>query len=182
MGEVHTHLIVMWRVVTPWKDLRKRHIMYLANRILGPRIREKVRGELGLTYTISTKFISNPAYPTMSALVVDCTTNPNRVTKVMDAVKAVVAEFALEGPTDTEMKNFLRQVSYNLERRLYKPDLWIYFLKDLEYRNKSLEGIVNLANTVMSFTKGELLAEVQKVVRDENLAVVIAAPKTSKLE
>ena len=168
---------LVWRAA-PWKELRRRRIMSLARRILKSRIRVRIRRELGLTYTAFTELIVSPAYPAISALRVSFTTNPDKISQAVATAKAAVEKFASEGPTDREMKTVRRQIRHDLEMRLHKPDFWVDLLTDLEYHNRRLESVVGLVDTMTSFTRQDILAEIQKVVRPENLAVVIATPKT----
>ena len=154
--------------------------MFMAARILERRIRREIREDRGLTYSAETYVHPSRVYPDMSALYVDFTADPDKVSEAVMIAKKTVEEFAAEGPTDEEVETVRKQLRNSLETMLKEPRFWAYILADMEYHGTSLENVVGLVDKLMAFSKADIAAQVRKVVVPERFALVIAKPKAAE--
>lgn len=173
------HPILLWRSA-PWQDVRGRRLMFIAARILERRIRKEIREDRGLTYSADTYVHPSRVYPDMSALYVDFTADPEKVTEAVEVAKRTVEEFAAGGPTDEEVETVRKQLSNSLETMLKEPQFWVYILADLEYHGTRLQDIVGLVDKLMAYSKTDIAEQVRKVVVPERFALVIATPKAAE--
>jgi zinc protease len=171
------HPILMWRCAH-WQDVRGRRLMSMASRILERRIRKVLREERGLTYSTSTYAQSSKVYPEMSALYVEFTTDPDKVTEAASVAQALVEQFAAEGPTDEEMETVRKQIQNSMETMLKEPRFWVGLLADLEYHGTDLEDVHDALDKYLAFTKAEIAAEIKKTVVPGRFAMVLARPKS----
>lgn len=173
------HPILLWRSA-PWHDVRGRRLMFMAARILERRIRKEIREDRGLTYSAETYVHPSRVYPDMSALYVDFTADPEKVTEAVEIAKRTVEEFAAGGPTDEEVETVRTQLRNSLETMLKEPQFWVYILADLEYHGTRLQDIVGLVDKLVAYTKADIAEQVRKVVVPEHFALVIATPKSEE--
>lgn len=171
------HPILLWRG-PHWQDVRGRRLMFQAMRILESRVRQELREDRGLTYSASTYVNPSRVYPDVSALFVEFTTDPEKMTEAMALVRTVVERFAAEGPSDEELETARKQFVNIFETTIKDPRFWVNLLGDLEYHASKLEDIDGVVEKVLAFTKEEILAEVRKTVRPERFAMIVARPKT----
>ncbi|MDE0208060.1 MAG: insulinase family protein [Candidatus Tectomicrobia bacterium] len=173
------HPILLWRSA-PWHDVRGRRLMFMAARILERRIRKEIREDRGLTYSAETYVHPSRVYPDMSALYVDFTADPEKVTEAVEIAKRTVEEFAAGGPTDEEVETVRTQLRNSLETMLKEPQFWVYILADLEYHGTRLQDIVGLVDKLVGYSKADIAEQVRKVVVPERFALVIATPKSEE--
>jgi zinc protease len=169
------HPILMWRSA-PWEDVQGRRLMYLASQILERRVRQEVREQRGLTYSTSTYTRPSKTYPAMSALYVEFTADPDKVDAAAAVAKAVVEQFATEGPTDTEVDTVRKQIRNSMETALKEPGYWVELLATLEYHHTRLEDVDGLVNKLAALSREAIAAEIRKAVIPERSAMIIARP------
>jgi zinc protease len=169
------HPILLWRSA-PWQDVQGRRLMFVASRILERRVRQAVREERGLTYSTATYAQSSKVYPATSALSVEFTADPEKVSEAVAVAKAVVERFAAEGPTDEEMETVRKQLQNNLETMYKEPRFWIDVLSDLEYHGTRLEDLDGAIAKILALRKEDIAAEMRKTVVPERFALIIARP------
>jgi zinc protease len=170
------HPILLWRSAD-WQDVRGRRLMIVASRILERRVRQAVREERGLTYSTSTYAQPSKVYPATSALYVEFTADPDKVTEAAALAKSVVERFAAEGPTDAEMETVRKQLQNSLETMYKEPRFWIDVLSDLEYHGTQLADMEGAIDKFLAFSKEDVAAEIRKTVVPERFAMIIAHPK-----
>jgi zinc protease len=168
--------ILLWRCAD-WQDVRGRRLMSIASLILERRVSRAVREERGLTYSTWTYARHSKVYPGTSALYVEFTTDPDKVTEAVALARSVVERFAAEGPTDVEMDTVRKQLQNTLETTYKEPRFWIDVLADLEYHNTKLEDLDGAIEKYLAFSKDEVAAEMRKTVVPERFAVIMARPK-----
>ena len=168
--------ILMWRSA-PWSDVQGRRIGYLMARILETRMREEIRETRGLTYSTATFVQPNKVYPSMSALYVQFTTDPDKVTEAVRIARSVVDTFAAEGPTDTEMQTVRTQMKNAIETMLQEPRFWVNLLADLDYYGTHLEDVHHLLDKVLAINKTDVIQALQQIVKPERFGMVIGQPK-----
>ncbi len=170
--------LLMWRSA-PWSDVKGRRISYLVARILETRMREEIREKRGLTYSTSTYVRPARVYPSMSALYVQFTADPDKVQEAVRIARSVVETFAAEGPTDAEMQTVRKQMTNTIETMMQEPRFWVNLLSDLDYHGTHLSDVHGLLDKILAFTKADVTAAAQKTVRPERFGVVIGQPKAS---
>jgi zinc protease len=168
----------MWRSA-PWQDVRGRRLTYLASRILERRVRQQIREDRGLTYSTATYARSERIYPEMSALYVQFTTDPDKVTEAVCLARSVVETFATEGPTDAEMATLRKQIQHTMTTQLQEPHFWVNLLADMDYHGTKLEDVDSLVEKLLRYSKEEIAATIKKTIQPERFAVVIGRPKTA---
>jgi len=168
--------ILLWRCAD-WQDVRGRRLMSIASRILERRVRQEVREERGLTYSTFTYARPSKVYPDTSALYVEFTADPDKVTEAVALAKSVVERLAAEGPTDAEMETVRKQLQNDLGTMYKEPRFWVEVLSDLEYHGTKLADLDGVIEKFLAFSKDEVAAEMRKTVVPERFAIIMARPK-----
>jgi predicted Zn-dependent peptidase len=112
----------------------------------------------------------------MSALYVEFTADPDKVDAAAAVAKAVVEQFATEGPTDTEVDTVRKQIRNSMETALKEPGYWVELLATLEYHHTRLEDVDGLVNKLAALSREAIAAEIRKAVIPERSAMIIARP------
>ncbi len=168
--------ILLWRCAD-WQDVRGRRLISIASLILERRVRQALREERGLTYSVYVYAQSSKVYPGTSALYVEFTTDPEKATEAAVLVKSVVERFAAEGPTDAEMDTVRKQLQNDMETTYKEPRFWVNVLADLEYHSTKLEDLEGAIEKYLAFSKDDVAAEIRKTVVPERFAMIMARPK-----
>jgi len=168
--------ILLWRCAD-WQDVRGRRLMAIASLILERRVQREVREERGLTYSTWTYARPSKVYPGTSALYVEFTTDPEKVTEAVALARSVVERFAAEGPTEAEMDTVRKQLQNTLETTYKEPRFWSEVLADLEYHGTRLEDLEGAIEKFLAFSKDDVAAEIRQTVVPERFAVIMARPK-----
>ena len=171
------HLMLLWRCAD-WQDVRGRRLINLVSQILERRLRREIREERGLTYSTSVYARPNKVYPSMSALYVEFTTDPEKVDEALRVARSVVETFAAEGPTAEEVQTVHKQFKNSVETMLKEPSFWVELLADLEYHHTRLEDVEHLLDEVLAFTQADIAAEARKTITPGRFITVIGRPKT----
>ena len=113
------HLMLLWRCAD-WQDVRSRRLIHLVSQILERRLRQEIREARGLTYSTSLCASQQDLSPLMSALYVEFTTDPGKLTKQC-RWRGIVEKFAAEGPTAEEVHTVHKQFKNSVETMLKEP-------------------------------------------------------------
>lgn len=149
----------------------------LANHALGrsslsSRLGLKVRDELGLTYGIYSYFPN--AGLGAGPWLVGVTTNPQNVTKTIEATKGVIAKYRKEGITDKELElakssmigSYLVHLATNPEIAERLTDASFYHLGDHYVQERAAK--------IRKVTKAQVNAMIQKYFDPERLTIAVA--------
>jgi zinc protease len=168
--------MLMWRSAA-WQEVRGRRLIHLIARILEGRLREEVREKHGLTYSVSVFARPSKIYPSLSALHVAFTADPNHVSEAVRVARSVVEQFAATGPTDEEVNTVRKQLKNSINTMLKRPRFWVNLLSDLEYHGTHLEDVVGLLDQILAFSRSDIAAEAKKVITPERFILVVGNPK-----
>jgi hypothetical protein len=69
--------------------------------------------------------------------VAQAPTDPERAETLAREVEAMYAHFAAEGPTPEELTVARRQLVAQLDEQLERPEFWVDWLSDLDYRART---------------------------------------------
>lgn len=163
-----------------WSAVKDRRILQIAAEILNPRLRESIREERGLTYSIFCFARAAEAYPGTGMLMVWFTADPEKAAQAAGLVREEVERFAREGPTDEEMATVRKQFAKSIETSQQEPSYWVNVLGELEYRGTVLQDVKTAMEAYTSYTREELTEVVGRYVTPQRRLQVIALPAAAE--
>jgi zinc protease len=165
-----------WRGAT-WKDVKEKRLLQMASQILGVRLREEIRENRSLTYSIFCHAFPSRVYDGTGMLMATFTADPDKAAEATKLSRDIMEKFAADGPTDAEMSTVRKQYEKSLETQMKEPSYWLGILAELEYRGTKLSDVKELQQKMQSYTKEEMMEVVKKYLKEEGRLQVIALPK-----
>jgi len=168
--------LVGWRGAD-WKDVKDRRALQVAAQILRGRLRDQVRSERGLTYTPFCYSRAAKEYPGTGLFAAVFTADPGEAASTTELVRAIVEQFAKDGPTDAEMATVRKQFANLIETQQKEPGYWSNVLADLDYHGTRLSDVKEALEAYTGYTARELRAVLNDYITDRRHIQVIAMPK-----
>ena len=142
------------------------------------RVRDEVRGALGLSYSPSATFMPFGGFYDFALLqaTVDCT--PSDVRQVATAVEATAARFATEGATAEELEGARGILRRQLRRAFHQNDFLVNILKRTQEQPGRIEEVVALRDGLVDkLTLEEINIWAAKILPVTNCRTVAIVPK-----
>jgi zinc protease len=156
-----------------------RDALDLAAASLADRLRQALRVQRGLTYSVDVDTEPQAALRGTGAIVVSLSTDPRRAREAARLARQVVERFAAEGPTPDELATARRQVANRRAVVAHRVSAWADRLAVLDYRRRDLGDLVD-PDGAGSVTAGEVRAVVARYVRGgERSVTMVATPKSN---
>jgi zinc protease len=165
-----------WRGAN-WTEVKKRRLLSIASEVLSARLREEIREERGLTYSIHCYARPAQAYPGNGFLGLTFTADPEKASEAADAARQVVEDFARQGPTAEEMETVRKQFANIIETSQKEPTYWASVMSDMDYRGTHLWDVKQALHDYTSYTRADMMEAVADCVREDRRIQVIALPE-----
>ncbi|MCZ7645832.1 MAG: insulinase family protein [Planctomycetota bacterium] len=147
-----------------------------ASMILRGRLREEIRENKSLTYSIGSFADSSSMFFDGGLLGTVFSADPAKVEEATKLSKEVILKFAAEGPTDEELETTHKQFKTELDKNYEEPGTWVSILGDLDFHGNKLEYVKQHIAEMSTFTKDALMAVVKKYLVEDRYRQVIATP------
>jgi len=168
-------VLVGWRGAD-WRDVKDRRVLQLAAQIMETRLREAIREERGLTYSIFCRARPAVAYPGTGLFFAYFTADPDNAQEAAELTRALIRQFAQEGPTEEEMDVVHRQFANQIETSQKEPSYWASILSDLDYHGTSLADVKEAMEMYTSYTREDVMQVLAGYLTEERRIQVIALP------
>lgn len=168
-------VILGWRGAD-LRDVKATNGMILISRILQSRLREEIRENQGLTYSIGCFNSPGMFYEDSGFLAAYLTTDPAKAPKAAQITREVMENFVLQGPTEKEWETVQKQLQVSLKDQMLKPGYWSSVLADLDYRGRKLKDVKRLREAMAEYTIKDLKKVLKKFFTDERYLQVISLP------
>ena len=169
-------VLVAWRG-PDYHQTKDRHCMEMAAQILSSRLHKEIREERQLTYSAHCFSQAKQGFTNRGMLMSYFTTKKETARDAANLCKKVMMEFALNGPTQTELDTVRKQFKTNITTLMEKPSFWTSWLTDLNFHNKSLDDAPKLLETFMSYTAKDIHETVKTYFKEANSIVLVAVPE-----
>ncbi len=169
-------VLVGWRGAD-WRDVKDRRVLQLAAQIMETRLREGIREQRSLTYSIFCQAKPGIAYPGTGLFFAYFTADPDKAAEAADLTRSMIQQFAQEGPTAEEMDVVHRQFANEIETSQKEPGYWASVLSDLDYHGTKLADVKEALEMYTSYTREDVMEVLGKYLTDERRVQVIALPK-----
>ena len=153
--------IVVWGIPGMGTDISRARRFNIVTEILGDRMRDKIREELGATYSPSTGSQPSEVFPDFGNLIGFSIAKPEDLEKINDITVQLGAELAEKGANADELDRAIKPVLSSLEKSLRDNNYWLHTvlsrsqsephrlewarLRDADYEGITLEEINALA-------------------------------------
>jgi zinc protease len=165
-----------WRGAN-WTEVKDRRLLQIASRILTSRLREEIREDRGLTYTIWCVARAARGFPGTGHITVQFTADPDGAAEVAEIARGVVQQFAREGPTEEEIATVRRQFANIIETSQKKPGYWVGLLSEMDYRGTKLADVKNALQAYTSYTREDMMEVLARYVVPARRLEAIALPR-----
>ncbi len=155
----------------------------ILNDVLAERLFEKVRQELGATYTPIVKSCSPGAFPDYGYIEADLLVEPKQAGEIGPLVAKIASELAAGSISDDEFQRAIKPQLSSLEQIDQSNDYWIGLLGHCQEHPEFLDRARQLKAEVSSITKQEIEALARKYLAAGHATVisVVPAPNVSEV-
>ncbi len=169
-------VMVGWRGAD-WADVEDRRLLQIASQILQSRLRDEIREERGLTYSIFCYAGAAREYPGTGRFVSLFTADPERAEEAAELARQIMRDFAGEGPTPEEMATVRRQFANIIETQQQEPSYWASVMADMDYRGTRLQDVKQAMDEYISYTAEQMLDVLGRYVTETGSIRIIAVPR-----
>ena len=146
----------------------------LINEMLGgsfaSRLNQRVRDDLGLTYSIYSTLDTKKSAG--SWIISTFSKNPT-AQQTVDEVFNVMKKFVEEGATEAELSAAKNLVKAQLPRALETADRLAYNLIALDFYGVGVDYLINFNNTIDSYTLSDINKTLRQYLKPEQMQVLI---------
>ncbi len=171
----YARIFLGWRTA-PWGEVHKRRMFHLASLILNQRLRREIRERRGLTYSTYCAMNASKAYPALSWLGASFTTAPEHTDEAAEVTRALIKDFAWNGPTQDELQTARHQMTHTVQQTQSQSAYWSHMLAELDYHHSSLNDLKNVLHAYQTYTRENLMATVRPFIVESNRFQFIAIP------
>lgn len=159
------------------RDVRDSRLLFLAARLLSTRMNRTIREDRQLVYSIGAWSQPASEYPGLGRFTAQAPTDPAKATALAEAIEALYASFAQDGPSAEELAVARRQMANVLDETMKDPDFWSRRLAALEYRGLKLTDVLQAPAAYQAFTGDEVREAFARYYRPESRFRVIITPR-----
>jgi zinc protease len=157
-------------------DTPARRRMQLATQILNTRLMKVIREERQLGYSPGCGVSPGREFPGYGTFTAISPTAPEKVEQLIAGFDEVVSAFAQHGPTDEEVAVAKKQIANTLDDQMKSPAFWTSQLSQLNYRDLSLDDIMNAQADYQTFTPDSIRETFARFATPENSMRVVVRP------
>jgi zinc protease len=161
-------------------DVQGRRRMQLASKVLSSRMITRLREEQQLVYSISASSSPAAAFPGFGLFMAASLTEPAKAQALADAIDAMFAEFAQDGPTKEEVEVARKQMANSLDENMREPRFWLGQLSDLTYRGIDLADVVADPEAYQTITAADIKNAFGTCYTDDSRIIVSVKPRDSE--
>ncbi len=155
----------------------------VANTVLGrgfvSRLMDRIRDELGLTYSISSQFDSRKQ---RGPFVISTFTRNEKVGTAITEVLKLLKEFKEKGISDAELEATKRYLLGVFPQAIDTPEKLAYNLLVLKYYGISDSYLENYAKVISSFERDEINEAISKHIHPQKLKILVYGKKREIIE
>jgi zinc protease len=154
----------------------------ILNAVLSERLYEKVRQELGATYTPIVTNFSPSVFPDYGFIEADLTVDPKQAAEIGPLVAKIAADLAAGSVSDDEFQRAIKPLLSSLDQVDQSNDYWIGLLGHCQEYPMFLDRARQLKTQVSSITKSEIEALARKYLAAGQATVVSVVPASASRE
>jgi zinc protease len=164
-----------------FEDVRRRNLSFLGT-IVDDRLRLEVRERLGAAYSPGAGAESSRVFPGLGGIIIQAAGDPQKVTELVDACRAVAADLATNGVTEEEVLRLSEPILNQLRDAQRTNGFWLTLLDEAQSRPASLVS----ARTVLPFyenlSPADLSALAAEYLQPERASVLVVLPEEEVIE
>src|SRR5690606_15271573 len=135
-------------------------------RILGTRLRERLREALGGTYSVNVRSELSSVPQPRYAIHITYDAAPDRAEEMRRAVFEEVERLRKAGPTREEISNLREEFARQFELALKNNQFWLNLIMRYDQLDRPLAGLVDYSDDVTSRLTAELVREMGRQYLD----------------
>jgi len=162
-----------------WADVDDRRLLNMASRIINTRMIKRLREQEQLVYGIGVRVSPGTAFRGYGTIGAGATTDPDKATRLAEAINEMMVDFAQNGPTEEEMQVVRGQISNSIEEQMREPSYWEFNIADMILRDTDLDDVNAGMAPYDAFTAAQVRDSVAKYYKDDSRFTVIIRPDTS---
>ena len=163
-------------------QLTDTRLLSMASRILSTRMLEEVREDEQLVYSPGVASYPDDTYPGFGLFFAFGFTDPAKADRLAERFEQILADFALNGPTQEELTKAKTQIANDLDKQMKEPRFWKSKLSSMNYRGVKLDDILSMPEAYQSFTTSDIQETFSRYHTPEASARIIVRPEPIKDE
>ncbi len=173
-------------VVVAWpmpdgKDATRATALQVLESVVSDRLRERLREELGATYSPATQGAFSSVYPGRGVLFAQAFAEPGRAQEVLDSTLRVMNDFAEEGASQEEIQRALEPLRKRLRDAQRMNGFWVSVLSESVRNPESLVDLREAENRLNAI-QPDSLAPFLPLLRENLAATLLVHPQTESDE
>lgn len=143
-------------------QVNDRRNLSFASQVVSTRMLKLIREEEQLAYSPRAGVRPGQEFPGFGVFILNTTTNPTKVARLLEVTWTLFDEFAKDGPTDEEMTVVKKQIANTLDTEMRRPNFWLGQMATLTYRGGDLDDSVTAPEYYQSLTAAAVKATFDK--------------------
>jgi zinc protease len=148
--------LVAWRTDDFYDDLREARVIQMLRAVVETRARDKLREELGATYSPSVQNENSEVFDEFGMLTVAAEVKPDETGRVMQAMEAVAADLIRGGVTEDELNRARQPILSSLAKDRAGNEYWAQQLGGATWDPRRLEKIRTAEAHVNTVTAADI--------------------------
>jgi zinc protease len=157
-------------------DTSDARAMGLAQAVLTSRLRQRIREDLSLVYSIGAQHQPGWVYEDSGQFQSSATCSPANAEKVIEEVNRIFQTFSESGPTGEELANAKKHIANALDTELREPGRWFGILGTLDLRGRKLPAEKTIREDYQGYNMEQVRDVFRKYFTPERAFRVTALP------
>ncbi len=179
IGEEHLAMVVGFWPVFERLTIRQRIAMEVLSNLIERRLWERLREDLGLSYSPAAEFKQFPEYPEYAFIEAKIDCSPDEAVSIAKAMLSISEEIGKKGITEEEAKEYIGPIKFKLKHAIRSNNFLLEFvLKRAQEHPESLEDAIILKEyEFTSETVEEVNALAKALLVPDNARAAAISPK-----
>jgi zinc protease len=160
-------------------DELEMHRARAAATVLELRLRDRLREDLGGTYSVGVEYSNTQPQPGYGTMTVEFGSAPENVDKLSQVVIEELATLRADGPTEQEIKNIQEMERRDLETSMRQNAYWLNSLQTVHLLGWNPLRIAARMERAASLTRENVHAAFTKYFPDDRYTVVTLLPEAT---
>jgi zinc protease len=172
--------MIVWQTDDFWDDPARARVVQVLRAVVELRALEKLREELGTTYSPNVQSETSEAFDEMGLLSVSAEVKPDQIAPLMQVIEEVANEIAAKGLTDDELNRARTPMLAQLEKDRAGNEFWLGRVGGSSWDPRRLESIRQQEALLRSVTLADVKAAAAAYLRPDRARRVVVNPPSNQ--
>lgn len=178
-GQEHQAMVVGYWPIHRYLTLQDRIALQVLSGVIERRLWERLREDLGVSYSPKAEFLSYREYPEFAAIEAKIDTSPEHATTLGQAILDISKKIAENGLSDAEVADAIGPIKIKARQAFRSNDFLLDFvLKRAQEKPKTIEDAIAVKNDIVAtVTTEKVNAFAKELLHPDNTRAAAIRPK-----